>query len=332
MVNKIKLFRRSPYFVNVGIFAAAFAVIGGATLLLSSAATTKVIYEAESSNVSGSLAVLADNDASGGSYVEFGVESPGWNGYEKPGANNTGPTNRNNLTNVTNSQLEDMMTDGAVIENVNITGGDVDIVANNVTIRNFVLNANGNRYGFVSRTNKTGLTLEDGEIYNMSSASILGMGFTARRLNIHDSGGDGIKAQSTGSVSGPVLVESSWIHRLGKNDGAHADGDQSRSGPSPIVFRGNNCDMPVNEKGGPGAPYKSNACFILAEAEGPLVSFTAEYNWLNGGNFTVYCGGEGSNNYFRYNRFGRGYRYGTRSGTCDVWEGNVWDDNEEAVN
>ncbi len=309
------------------LFIFGFAAMGSLLVLFVRADTVQIPIEAESaSRVGGVLA--SDSNASGNQYFGFEAYDPEtWYGYEKPGPTNTGPTNENILTPISNTQLESMMTDGAVIENVLITGGDVDPNGNNVTIRNFKMNANGNRYGFVMRNGKTNLTLEDGEIYNMSSAAILGMGWTGIRLNIHDSSGDGLKAQSAGS-RGPVLVESSWIHRLGKGDGAHADGDQSRSGPDPIVFRGNNCDMPVNEKGGPGAPYKSNACFILHQAEGPIVSFTAEYNWLNGGNYTVYCGGAED---MRYNRIGRGYRYGHRTGTCKSWVGNVWDDTEDPV-
>lgn len=247
----------------------------------------------------------------------------------RPGPHNTGPSNPAALVDVTASQVAALMAPGAVIENVRIRGG-LRIDVPDVTIRNFVLDANGSSYGV--RATSSGLLLEDGEILNMGSAAVYGMGFTARRLNVHDSDGDGFKAQ--GSNPHPVLVESCWIHRLGRAAGSHADGNQSRSGGAPIVFRGNYFDMPTPSK----APelegaYRSNAAFMIQSgADGPLASFTAEDNWLDGGNYTVYASGDPTEVVFRRNRFGRRYNFGVRSIRMDaVWEGNVWDDTDEPI-
>ena len=167
--------------------------------------------------------------------------SSGGNG-QKPGPGNTGPTNPGILTTMGSLTVTQA---GTVVENVLIQG-TLEIKAPNVTVRNFIVDGGGGQaYGIRATQGHSGLLIEDGEIRNITSAGIYGGNFTARRLNIHDSGGDGMKATEN------VLVEECWIHHLGTNDGAHADGNQSRWG-SNFIFRRNNFDMPVNV----GPPYK----------------------------------------------------------------------------
>jgi hypothetical protein len=142
----------------------------------------------------------------------------GFEKIKKPGLNNTGPYNESLLEASGSITVRE---EGAVIENVDITER-IKIEANNVTIRNFKINAVGTSYGIIANLGYTGLQVEDGEIFNMNSAAILGTGFTVLRLNIHDSGGDGIKAQGG---TEPTFVAYSWIHHLGKLPSAHADGN-----------------------------------------------------------------------------------------------------------
>jgi hypothetical protein len=173
-----------------------------------------------------------------------------------------------------------------------------------------------------------GIVLEDGEIANISSAAILGMGFTARRLHIHDSGGDGIKAQGAG---GPVLVEQSFIEKIGKKTDAHADGNQTRGG-SNITFRYNNIYIPhPGTPEYPGAPYKSNATFMLQRT---LNNFVIDSNWLTGGGYTINCSYDsGSGAFVRNNIIGR-YNGGwpekeekrARTIGCAEWSNNRWED------
>jgi hypothetical protein len=218
------------------------------------------------------------------------------------------------------------MTDGAVLENLDITG-TVTIDADNVTVRNFRINTSGS-YGINIVAGHSGIVIEDGEIYNMSSAGILGAGFTARRLHIHDSGGDGIKA---GGAGGPTLVEYCFIEKLGTKADAHADGNQTRGG-SNITFRYNNIWIPVPGKPNyPGAPYKSNAAGMHCCGVSNIVY---ESNWLNGGGYTIYCQTSGVDVpgiHVRNNLFGREYEFGVRSGTCDEWSGNRWEDTGEPI-
>ncbi|MDB4278391.1 right-handed parallel beta-helix repeat-containing protein [Deltaproteobacteria bacterium] len=238
---------------------------------------------------------------------------------ERPWAHNTGPSNPGALA---SSGSMTITTDGAVLQNLDITG-PVTIDADDVILRNFRINTSSS-YGIKIVAGHSGIVIEDGEIYNMMSAGILGAGFTARRLHIHDSGGDGIKA---GGGGGPTLVEHCFIEKLGKKADAHADGNQTRGG-SNITFRYNNIYMPApGTPNYPGAPYKANAAAMHCCG---LSNVVYEHNWLNGGGYTIYCQTSGENVpgiHVRNNRFGRDFKHGVKSGTCDEWSGNVWDDN-----
>ena len=239
--------------------------------------------------------------------------------HDRPSADNTGPSDRGALT---RSASIKVTTDGAVLENLDISGM-IKIDADNVTVRNFRVEATS-FYGILVADGHSGIVLEDGEIYGMRSAAILGVGYNARRLHIHDSGGDGTKVQGRG---GPTVVEHCFIERLGTNDGAHADGNQT-SGPggSNITFRYNNIWMPVVGPNFPGAPYKANANFMTGSV--PVSNFVIEYNWLNGGGYTIY-GKPGI--FVRNNFFGRDYRYGLKSGSFSEWSGNRWEDTGEPI-
>jgi hypothetical protein len=237
-----------------------------------------------------------------------GLASPSCGVEYRPGPGNTGPTNESILVPRSGFTVTQA---GAVIENVRVTG-TIRIQASNVTLRNFVIDAGGAPYGIQATYGASGLVIEDGEIVNASSAAIYGGGFAARRLEIHEMGSDAIKPTSD------VLVEQSWYHHLGTRADSHADGAQSRWGGSNIIFRGNNCDIPVDVSG-----YRSNACFIVEPDGGPITNFVIEGNCLNGGNYTIYCSNQGVT--VRNNRFGRAHRYGIRN-ACSNWSGNVWDD------
>jgi hypothetical protein len=250
------------------------------------------------------------------------IPAPPSNDPTRPWASNTGPSAPEKLTSSPSLRLT---TAGAVIENVDIVGG-VTIEADNVTLRNFRIEATSH-YGIRIASGHRGIVIEDGEIHQMSSAAILGVGFTARRLYVHDSSGDGFKVQGSG---GPTLVEYCFVEKLGRGDGAHADGNQTRGG-SNITFRYNNIYMPSpGTPNYPGSPYKSNATFML---QLEISNFVIERNWLTGGNYTIY-GTSGVS--VRNNIFGRengGYPSGKealrlRSGSFAEWSGNVWENGD----
>jgi len=235
-------------------------------------------------------------------------------GTDRPWANNTGPTNVGAL--VPSGSIT-ISTDGAVVENLDVTG-QITVTADNVTIRNFRIDASGSWYG-LQNSGGSNLVIEDGEVFGSRSAGVLGSNLTARRLYLHDHGGDALKVGSNS------LVEYCFIEKNGTNADAHADGNQTRGG-SNITFRYNNIWMPSpGTSNYPGTPYKSNAAFML---ELGISNFVVENNWLNGGTYTVYCPSpEMSGVIVRNNRFGRDYQYGLRAGNCAEWSGNVWDNN-----
>ncbi|MEM1448998.1 MAG: LamG domain-containing protein [Planctomycetota bacterium] len=251
---------------------------------------------------------------------------------EKPGPHNTGPLS-DNLTPMDGYTIRE---DGTTLENVAING-PIRIEADNVTIRNFRLDGGGATFGIYSREGGVNLLIEDGEIVNCSAAGIAGRHWTARRLNIHEMGSDGVKCDGTN------IVENCWIHHLGRDPGAHADGNQTRGGGGchNIVIRGNNFDMPIPDgPNGPGPPYASNATLFISTAVGTTDNVLIEGNWMNGGNFTVYLRdkqrgyGPPSNVTMINNRFGRDYRHGVLvndPGLGAIISGNVWDDTGELM-
>ena len=186
--------------------------------------------------------------------------------------------------------------DGAVIENLRILGG-VRIMANNVTIRNCLIDC-GNRagqpevkmwYGIQNTEGGgfDGLLVEDCEVIGAHSCSIYAAKGTFRRINIHETLTDGIKG------AGPIVVEECWVHHIGILEGSHADCVQMQDKGSGAVFRRNYMDLPFYDSVYfPGAPYKSNACFIIQTqwATEDITDVTIEDNWLRGGSYTIYFG------------------------------------------
>lgn len=249
---------------------------------------------------------------------------------ERPWASNTGPSNPS-LLSAANAPPDPITTDGTTYENFIWTGGTLTIDADDVTLRNFRMN--GSLYGIKVESGHRGIVIEDGEIYDSQSAAILGVGWTGRRLYVHGNDGDGFKIQGSG---GPTVLEYSFIEKLGKADGAHADGVQSEGSVANVTIRYNNFYMPYpGTPEYPGSPYKSNATVLVNQASNYLI----ENNWLEGGNYTIYCGiGPGMT--IRNNRIGRynaGYPGNEESrlfnSACsdDVVTGNVWEDNGDLI-
>jgi hypothetical protein len=241
---------------------------------------------------------------------------------DRPGPDNTGP--RDPAALVPSGPIT-VTTDGAVIENVDVAGRII-VRANNVTIRNFRVDAGGADHGVDYGPGRTGLVVEDGEVVNFAEAAI-GVNYadyTARRLDVHDGQRDGFKAE------GGVLVERCWVHRLGLLPGAHADGVQSSKGRG-MTFRGNHFDLPHD------AGLESTSAFMIKSDFDPIDDVLIAGNWLNGGQFTVYVL-SGSSDGQAYppptnvrvldNRFGRGAHYGLYypGDATTVRQGNVWDD------
>ncbi len=267
-----------------------------------------------------------DDDAwqSAGEIVEPPLPDDGpW--PDRPWEHNTGPSDPGALT--PSSGLS-ITTDGAVLENLDISGM-VRIDADNVTLRNFKIH-DSDGYCIRVKEGHSGILVEDGEVYDCATG-IMGAGFTARRLYIHDMETDGLKTVLAG---GPTLVEYCFLEKLGKRDGAHADGNQITTRGANITFRYNNIWLPKSgTPNDPGPPYKSNATFMNS---GSISNVLIDQNWLNGGNYTIYCepGISATNNLFGRDN-GRWYdgkeHLRIRKGTCDAWSGNRWEDTGDPI-
>ena len=258
----------------------------------------------------------------------------------KPSPANTGIADPGVLTAYDGPRTIDV--DGTVIENKMIYGNLKIDGATNVVVRNSIIHGEGAFYALDITGGAQEVLIEDVEITDAQSAIVYihdGSGATLRRVHLHESAGDAMK--TTGAQG--VLVESSYFApTIGSGEGAHADGNQTRAGGNDVTFIGNTIDMPIPEKGGPGAPYKSNANFIIQADAGNISNFHIECNWLDGGNYTVYfiqdkndLGYVNSNPKLVHNTFGRGYRYGVLNVGSDVQNpvicGNTWEDTGELM-
>lgn len=233
-----------------------------------------------------------------------------------PGPETTGPTDPSALV-VSDDGLtvDENWSEGGsgteedpfIVENLDIAG-ILKIRTSNVIVRNFRVVSSPNTYPV--QTNFEGVSnvvLEDGEISgeDISSAAIIVRdGATLRRLNLHSTGGDGVKVQGDNFV-----MESCWVHNLGSGEGAHADGVQGtvngvNSRWSNHVYRGNFFDMAVDEL---ADDHKANATiFLHANDEGAGIDgILVEDNWLIGGNYSLQIFEGMTDVTVRNNKFGR---------------------------
>lgn len=222
-------------------------------------------------------------------------------------------------------------TEGTVLDGYAIEGC-LDIKADGVTIRNSRIRcASGttsDRREQVVRTHRGygGTVLEHVELDGGGTPwtmGVMGSGTTVRHSNLHGLG-DGIKG---GSQS---LYEHNYIHSLAEGEGQHNDGIQISQGRD-IVIRGNRIVRP---------PVQTSAILLKADL-GPVSDVVIEYNWLDGGNYTLYLIGKGPSPRangsdtphptrritVRSNIIGNGYRWGPlleRAVEDLIWECNRW--------
>ena len=241
---------------------------------------------------------------------------------DRPWAHNTGPTDIGALVPTTNPTLSSPGT----YANMDVTG-TIFITSNNVTLRNFRVNSKGAQRGVQIDAGRSGIVLEDGELYGMSSIAIYGTGYTARRLHMHDSGGDALRPEGSNGGTESTLVEHCFIESMGLSSGAHADGMQVANTAAAgynVTLQYNNFFMPV--PGSPDHPGDTSKASSVIFVEKPVRNFVIQNNWLDGGGYTVYCGGNTGDVVWRNNIFGTNYDFGVVTGTCQNWSGNVWED------
>lgn len=229
----------------------------------------------------------------------------------KPDATNTGPSNAKILTRYSGPTT--ITTPNTIIQNAFIVG-QITIKAAGVVLKNFTLDAQNDNYGIEVVSGD--VTAQDGEIINANGAAIQGNNWTALRLNVHEMGSDAFNG------GGHNTLQSCYIHNLGMNAGAHADGIQCNNGDH-IVIRGNNFDLPWWDQGDDGQVYRSNSCiFLNGYVYNYLDGTVVDGNWLNGGNYTIYALGQ-TNTTVSNNIFGSDYQYGRMNGKVATWKNNV---------
>ena len=209
-----------------------------------------------------------------------------------PGASSTGvPAG----TSLTSSPSIHATTPGQVIKGLDIAGG-VTVDAPGVVIENSKIHGAGSGDGV--RVLSGSVTVQDSEIYGFENA----IGYdhwTALRVNIHGTTGDGVKLGSA------TTLQDSWIHDLTPAAGAHSDGGQMQSGVTQLVVRHNTIDM--------SSTSNANSALFLAPDLGPSTQgpVVVENNYLSGGNFTIFVLDGNNGQYVVSNVIVRGNVFGT---------------------
>lgn len=217
--------------------------------------------------------------------------------------------------------------DGTVVDGLHVTGR-ILIEADNVTVRNTLVETKTDLYPIHVRSGSTNALIEDVEVDNLGGTGI-GVFFqgsgTLRRADIH-SAEDGIRIQASN-----VKIADSYIHHLQRQPGGHHDTIQIRRGDN-VTISGNNL-QPYNDL--TDDPMNSALQIGSLLGEDQISNLLVTGNLLNGGNFTINGGGrqEVDSARYSYNHFGRDFRYAPSGNIQNsVWEDtNVWHDTGEPV-
>lgn len=227
--------------------------------------------------------------------------------------------------------------DGAVFDRYLLHGG-LDVVANNVTIRNVRMVQGGEGFG-ISLRHTSGVTIVNSEITAPDAS--------ANRLMvaIKDIYGDStglqvlandISRTSTGIQVESGLIQDNYIHDLGITGGDHVNGTTSNGGTRQLTLRHNTV---LN-------PHDQTDAISLFQDFGPQANRTIDNNLLAGGGYTIYAGANpgkeatATNIHVTNNRISRMYypqggSYGpvtayTSTGG-NTFTGNIWDDTGSAI-
>ena len=186
-----------------------------------------------------------------------------------------------------------MMRPRAVIEDVAITGGNLDVRASDVTIRSFTLDAAGAGFGVRScgpdEDCGTPPTRPPASCWRTARSSAPGSprsgdGRPPSPARVHHSDNSAFRPLEN------VTIERSWWHDLAPDDGGSGNGVLfGAGGGRNVTIRANTCDQPVSVS----PAFGGGAC-VIAGTGSSDVAVVVEGNWLTGGNNTVECNGHGS--------------------------------------
>ena len=203
---------------------------------------------------------------------------------------------------------------GAVIDGVDLRGYNIDVKANNVTIKNSLLNASGS-HTIYQIGNASGLTVEyntfDGQKANNGNIDYI---YSEKGLStIRNNEFFNTPSDAVNTVGG--VVEKNYFSGAGYQSGAHADAISCHGNTAgPLTIRNNYIDWVDT----PDNQVIPNTCLKLVPHFGNINGIVAENNVLLGGGFQIYCppsatdpntGASYTNNncVIRNNEIGQGY-------------------------
>lgn len=256
-----------------------------------------------------------------------------------PDATNTGVPAGTTLTTYSGSCIISVANTTIDSKTINC---DLDIRANNVTIKNSRINGSVQAYS-AGVGEQSGLVIQDSEIncgcpsvgVSDTPSAISEANYTLLRVNLHGSG-------HGAAVKSNVTIQDSYIHGLGGDTEAHKDGIFSGDGTNVTIQHNNiECnDGPIN-KGCTSAIglltdfadityytitqnlLNTNGSYCFYGSGGPAKSFVSHHitftNNHFGSSINTNCGELGYVTYFDVNQPGM------------VWSGNVRHDNGATV-
>jgi len=227
---------------------------------------------------------------------------------------------------------------GAVLDGLRIPY-NVDVVANDVTIKNSQIIQPGESFG-ISLRHAARTVVQNTEVFSPDG------GINRLLVGIKDIYGDSTDTQilrsniwhtSTGVQIDSGLVQDNYIHDMGYKDGDHLNGTTSNGGTSLLTLRHNTV---LNQFGQTDA-------ISLFEDFGVQANRVIDNNLLAGGGYTVYAGQNAggpaatgivvTNNRFSRLYYPQGGYYGpvaawNPTGSGNTWTGNTWDDTNTTLN
>lgn len=292
----------------------AIVTVMGVILSLSLHAdtTTTASFQAEAGTKSGNATQITDTQAAGGSAVQFGlVTTTPTGGFcdtfpalpsSKPDATNTGVPTGTTLTNYTGPTT--VTTAGTVIDGKIITA-QLNVNANNVTVKNSKLGPGG-YWAVRVGDGVTGTKILNSEIYAPNGA------YTGIGISDGVVCGNHIRGyENSITIGGNMTIQANYIHAM-KGDGSttpHYDGIEVYSGSNSKIW-GNN--IMVND---PNSNWLGDTGAINITTEWSSVdNVEVNGNWLGGGSYTLYV---------RKSSAGGGFTYSNIKVTNNRWYGSA---------
>jgi hypothetical protein len=222
--------------------------------------------------------------------------------------------------------------DGAVFDGYAVNA-NIDVTADNVTIRNVRMVQGGEGFG-ISLRHTSGVTIQNCEITAPdASANRLMVGIkdiygdsTGLRVLANE-----ISRTSTGVQVESGLIQDNYIHDLGLKGSDHVNGTTSNGGSRQLTLRHNTI---LN-------PHSQTDAISLFQDFGPQANRIIDNNLLAGGGYTIYAGANAgkesgatniqvTNNRISRMYYARGGSYGPiaayANGQGNTFTGNIWDD------